>query len=57
MCVFVFVYISEGRKEGVHHLLNESWPQLEGVVSAFFSCELMGGDTEIGFGVCLSSVI
>ena len=32
-----FVYISEGRKERVHHLLNESWPRLEGVLTPFLA--------------------
>ena len=31
------MYSSGSRKEGVHHLLNESWPRLEGVVSPLFS--------------------
>ena len=30
----------------MHHLLNESWPRLEGVVSSFFSGELVEGSTE-----------
>ena len=51
-----FVYSSEGRKEGVHHLLNESWPRLEGVISPFFSGELVGRRHQIGFGACLSFV-
>ena len=32
--LIVFVKSSVSGKEGVHHLLNESWPRLEGVVSA-----------------------
>ena len=36
------MYISEGRKEGVRHLLNVSWLWLEGVVSPFFSGEPVG---------------
>ena len=40
--LFFKKYFSEGRKEGVYHILFESWPRLEGVVSPFFSGELMG---------------
>ena len=38
-CVPLFVCCSEGRKEGVHHLLNESWQRLEEVVSSFSGVE------------------
>ena len=42
LCLCFFVYIFRGRKEGVDHLLNESWLRLEGVVSLFFSGESVG---------------
>ena len=41
-----FVKSSEGRKESVHHLSNESWLLLEGVVSPFFSGQLVERSTE-----------
>ena len=33
----LLVVNSLGGKDGVHHISNESWPLLEGVVSPFFS--------------------
>ena len=39
VCASLFVCIFQKvERRRVHHLSNESWPRLEGVVSPFFSC-------------------
>ena len=58
MCASLFlVYISEGRKEGVNHLLNESWPRLEGVVSHYSKVSWCEGNTKFCYGACLSLLV
>ena len=57
VCVpLCLVYSSEGRKEGVHHLLNELASAGRSGFTPSSAVSQREGDTEIGFGACFSSV-
>ena len=53
-CLFVLCIVQEVDRS-VHHLLNESWPRLEGVVSPSSAVSWWEGNTDTGVGARLSS--